>query len=92
MIIEKNKLYCDLKYPSLFKYLVKELKYSEASFVRVNATRLMLKSPYAVKKINDGSLNLTNAFEANKVCNKCKVDKKIIENVIDQASKIQPPI
>ncbi len=51
MIIEKDKLYADLKYSSLHKYIIKELGYSDAeSSIRVNAVRLMLKSKIAQKK------------------------------------------
>ena len=55
MVIERDKLYSDLRYPSLYKYVVKELKYSEAeATVRVNAVRLMLKSKLAEQKVIAG--------------------------------------
>jgi hypothetical protein len=86
MIIEREKLYADLKYPSLNKYLVKELGYSDAeATVRVNAVRLMNKSPKAVQKIEEGSLSLTNASAALKASKEIK-DEKRVEELIEKAS------
>ena len=85
MVIEKQKLYCDLKYPSLHKYIVKELGYSDAeATIRVNATRLMLKSKKACEKIERGTLNLTNAAEANKLTQKIK-DPKRLDEIVEKA-------
>lgn len=51
MIIDEEKLYSDLKYPSLHKYIVMERGYSEPEArVRVDAVRLMRKSSKAVEK------------------------------------------
>ena len=78
MVIERDKLYSDLKYPSLYKYIVKELKYSEAeATVRVNAVRLMLKSKLAEEKVVSGEISLTNAAEANKVLQNNKDNDKV---------------
>jgi len=87
MVIEKDKLYSDLKYPSLHKYIIKELKYSEAeATIRVNAIRLMLKSQKAVIKVEKGELSLTNAAEANRALQNTK-DKKVINRIVEAASK-----
>ena len=60
--IEKKKLYCDLGYPSLYKYLIKELKYSEGeSNIRINAVRLMVRSKKVEKKIQ-GKSSLIHVF------------------------------
>jgi len=86
MIIEKNKLYADLKYSSLHKYIIKELNYSDAeATVRTNAVRLMLKSKKAQTNLESGKLSLTNACEANKVLGFSK-DPGQIERIVDQAS------
>ncbi len=86
MIIEKDKLYADLKYSSLHKYIVKELGYSDAeSSIRVNAVRLMLKSKTAQTKIETGKLTLTNAAEANKALRKIK-DKNVINKIVEDAA------
>ena len=88
MAIERDKLYCDLKYPSLYKYLMKELGYSDAeSTVRVNAVRLMLKSKNAAEKISEGKINLSNAAAANKVLQNHTVDEKTVSQVVAQAEQ-----
>jgi hypothetical protein len=87
MIVEKDKLYSDLKYSSLHKYIIKELGYSEAeSTIRLNAVRLMLKSTKAKKQIENGTLTLTNAAEANKVIQQNK-NPALIDRIVDQAGK-----
>ena len=87
MMIEKDKLYCDLKYSSLHKYIVKELGYSDAeATIRANATRLMLKSKKAKAKIEEGSLSLTNAAEANKLIQKVK-DPSRLDVIVEKASQ-----
>ena len=63
-VIEEHKLYSDYGYPSLFKYLVKELKYSEGeAHVRVSATRLLLRDRSVAKKMESGELGLVNAAQ-----------------------------
>jgi hypothetical protein len=87
MIVEKDKLYSDLKYSSLHKYIIKELGYSEAeATLRVNAVRLMLKSKKAKKKIEAGTLSLTNAAVANKAIQSHK-DQSFIDEIVEDASK-----
>ena len=86
MVIERDKLYSDLKYPSLYKYMIKELGYSNAeATVRVNAVRLMLKSKTAEKKIAQGNLSLTNAAEANKTLQNNSLNQKQMEEMVEQA-------
>ena len=65
--IERLKLYSDLKYPTLFKYLVRELDYSESEAnIRVGAMRLMMKAPEEVqKKIQQGKMSITCAAAIN---------------------------
>ncbi len=88
LIIEKEKLYADLKYPSLHKYVVKELGYSDAeATVRVNAVRLMIKSAQAQKGIRRGKISLSNAAEANKAIGFSK-DKNLIEEIVKEASTL----
>jgi len=87
MIVEKDKLYCDLKYPSLHRYMQKELGYSEAeATIRVNAVRLMLKSQSAQEKIQNGILSLTNASEAQKALKKI-TEPIVIEEIVAVASQ-----
>ena len=88
MVIERDKLYCDLKYPSLYKYLMKELGYSDAeATVRINAVRLMLKSQIAAEKVSKGEITLSNAAAANKVLQNHAVDKKTTTQVVKQAER-----
>ena len=85
VVIEKDKLYADLKYPSLHKFLTRSLKYSDSeASVKVGAVRLMLKSTNVAKKIEKGELSLSNAAEASKVL-KGKSDPRVIEKVIKDA-------
>ncbi|WPU63459.1 HNH endonuclease [Peredibacter starrii] len=64
--IDKRKLYCDLKYSSLFAYCVHELGYSEgAAQRRIVAARAIAEMPEIEKKIENGSLNLTNISLVN---------------------------
>ena len=65
-VIESKKLYSDYGHPSLFKYLTKELKYSDSEAnIRVAAVRLVNREKDVVKKISSGQLSLTNAAEVN---------------------------
>ena len=85
--IEKDKLYCDLGYSSLFKYLVKELRYSEPeATVRVNAVRLMNRSKIAKKKITDGHISLSNAATLNQSLSSTKeISKPEFQSLIELA-------
>jgi hypothetical protein len=75
--IDRQKLFCDFGYPSLFKYLVRELHYSEAEAnLRVGAVKLARKSPRVVKKISEGTLSLTNASQ--------------IQSSLNQKEKVKP--
>lgn len=86
ILIDEKKLYCDLKYQSLHKYIIKELGYSEAeASVRVNTVRLMRKSDRAYELIENGKINLTNANETFKAI-KTSQDSKLINKVLNVAS------
>ena len=51
-IIEREKLFSDYHYPSLFKYLTKELKYSDSEAnLRVAAVHLVLREKKVIKKL-----------------------------------------
>lgn len=65
--IERRKLYSDLKYPSLFKYIVRELGYSDAEAqIRILAMKLISESELASTQIITGQLTLTQAAEVSK--------------------------
>src|SRR4051812_6432641 len=60
--VERRKLYLDLGYPSLYDYVIKELKFSEGSaYRRIQAMRLSKDLPEAALKLADGRLSLTTA-------------------------------
>jgi hypothetical protein len=59
--IERRRLFCDLKYPSLFAYAIGELKYSEDQAARrISAMRLLRDLPEIEEKIESGALTLSN--------------------------------
>ena len=90
MVIDRDKLYADLKYPSLHKYIVGELGYSEAEArLRVDAVRLMRKSAKAVEKITQGKMSLTNAGQAHNALNSRELRSKelnLIDQIVEKAS------
>ncbi len=69
--IERRRLYCDLKYSSLFAYAVGELKYSESQADRrISAMRLLRDMPEIEEKITTGALSLTNLVMAQTLFSK----------------------
>ena len=59
--IESRKLFAELNYDSMFMYLIKEMKYSEGEAgIRLAAARLLRQKPELARKIENGSLSLTN--------------------------------
>lgn len=85
--VEKRALYVELGYSSLFQFLCKELKYSEAQAVRrINAARMLKEFPRLEKKISSGELNLTNLSKASQVFKKAKVSK---EQRLETLAKIE---
>jgi 5-methylcytosine-specific restriction endonuclease McrA len=60
--IETRRLFCDLKYQSLFDYAVHELKYSEGQASRrIQAMRAMVAVPEIESKMASGELSVSNA-------------------------------
>jgi hypothetical protein len=58
--IDRQKLYLQQAYPSMFEFLVREIGYSEgAAQRRIDAARLIAKIPELSHKIQDGSLKLS---------------------------------
>ncbi len=76
--VERRKLYSELGYKSLFNYAVKELGYSEGQAGRrIGAMKLLRELPQKEakeleRKIEDGSLNLTNICQAQSFFNEIK--------------------
>ena len=60
--IEARRLYLRLGYSSLFDYTVRELRYTEAAaWRRIKAMRLCRETRGVRERLQDGSLNLSNA-------------------------------
>ncbi len=69
--IESRKLYAELGFDSMFKYLTKHCGYGEDSaYRRLQAARLLRKNPDVADKIRDGSLNLTQLTQVQKCLKK----------------------
>lgn len=90
--IERRRLYSELGFSSLFEYAVKELGYSDASAARrIRSARLIAELPQIEKKVETGSLNLTNiAMAANLFRNediKDKDQKLVILKEIEKTTK-----
>ncbi|WPU66937.1 HNH endonuclease [Peredibacter starrii] len=80
--IERRKLYCDLKYSSLFAYCVHELGYSEgAAQRRIVAARALAEMPEIEAKIEDGSLNLTNISLVNQFIEDPNERREVLKEV-----------
>ena len=82
--IQRRRLYADLGHSSLFKFAVKELKYSEGAAVRrINALKLLQKVPEAKAMIARGELNLTVASQAQTFSKNMRPEKtkEILERV-----------
>jgi hypothetical protein len=76
-LVEKDKLYIELGYSSLFKYLCLELGHSEGEATRrINACRMMKEFPQIEEKVKDGALNLTNLSRAAQVFKQTDLNSK----------------
>ncbi len=86
--IERRRLFCDLKYSSLFEYCTKELKYSEAqTYRRIDAMRLGKRIPKIKEGISQGELTLTNVNLLSDLFKKTDIkDKKRQEKIVLQMS------
>lgn len=81
--VEDRKLFSELGYSSLFEYTQKELGYSEpAAGRRIQAARLIKRLPEAEKKIESGTLSLTNAAKANTLFQRHDIDPKKQKEII----------
>jgi hypothetical protein len=68
--VHRRKLFTEYGYSTLIKYMVSELGYSEAeSWVRIQAMKLILELPAVEKKIECGTMSLTNAATLKEVLN-----------------------
>ena len=79
--VERRRLFSTLQYKSIFDYAVKELSYSEdQAYRRISAMRLLGELPQIEKKINSGSLTLSNlGVAASAIRVQSKVDGKKLD-------------
>jgi 5-methylcytosine-specific restriction endonuclease McrA len=58
--VESRRLYAELGFDSMFRYLTAHLNYSEdAAYRRLSAARLLKKAPQVAEKLEAGTLTLT---------------------------------
>lgn len=80
-----------MAYPSLIKFCIAELGYSEgAAWRRVNASRLMRDNDSVAIKIEDGTLSLTNAAKVQSVVQQAKREHVGLptEQLIEKVSQL----
>ncbi|MEK2644273.1 HNH endonuclease [Bdellovibrio sp. BCCA] len=65
--VEARRLYAELGFDSMFKYLTKHLGYGEDSaYRRLQAARVLKQVPTVAEKLEEGSLNLTQLTQVQK--------------------------
>lgn len=76
--VERRRLYSQLKYKSLFDYVVGDLKYSEsAAMRRISAMRIINEMPEMEARISSGALSLSNiAMARSAFANALKAGRK----------------
>ncbi len=74
--VKKQKLHLKLGYSSLYKFLIKELTYSEGEAVaRISALKLMMNESIIESRIKSGEMNLSKAAKISNLLD--KYDSKI---------------
>jgi hypothetical protein len=69
--VERRRLYAQLGYSSIFKYIAQHLGYGEkAAYERMHASRLLGKMPELAEKMEEGKLNLTQVVQVQSCINK----------------------
>lgn len=75
--VDSRKMFLDYAYPSLYAYLVAEMKYSEScAYRRITAARLVKNNSQLAEKVQSGSLNLTQLSDLSIGLNKAGVELK----------------
>ncbi|MEK2690608.1 HNH endonuclease [Bdellovibrio sp. GT3] len=76
--MESRRLYAELGFDSMFRYLTRHLKYSEdAAYRRLSAARILKQAPQVAEKLENGTLTLT---QLTQVQNALKLEAKINPN------------
>ncbi|HWU41937.1 MAG TPA: hypothetical protein VN132_00825, partial [Bdellovibrio sp.] len=85
--VDIRKLYLEKAYSSLYEYLIKELGYSgSAAMRRIDAAKLLREIPSVSKKIQEGSLNLSQIDELSRAV---KEKEKSCGEKISSVQKIE---
>ncbi len=93
VIIDREKLFSDYGFSSLYHYLIKGLGYSEGEAqVRVSAVKLLRKDDKIISQIESGSLSLSNAAQVNvtldHVSKKFELTQQMINDAVKMASGV----
>ena len=87
-IVYDKRLFADLGYSSLIKYMVKELGYSEsASFRRYQALKLVKDLPETKPMIKDGTLNLSTINSMQSILKTSETKRASLAQIKDKSTK-----
>ena len=88
VVVDRNKLYCDYGYPSLHKYIVGDLGYSDSeAYIRVGTVRFMQRSKKITQKVIEGRICMTNAAAAeNALSSREKKEASLLNDPVESAS------
>ncbi len=87
--IEDRKIYADMGYDGMYAYLTRGLGYSEGSaYRRLQSARLLKQLPAVAEKIEDGSLNLTQLTQVQKIVKSesLKVAQEVLTKIENKSS------
>jgi 5-methylcytosine-specific restriction endonuclease McrA len=88
-IIDKEKLYSDFGFSSLYHYLIKGLGYSEGEAqIRVSAVKLIRKDDLILPHIESGALSLSNAAQVNVTLDLVSKEFELTPQMIEEAVKL----
>ena len=66
--VERRKLFLELGYESIYKFLTQHLGYSEdAAYDRMAGARVLKSAPEVITKLEEGSINLTQLVNSVKL-------------------------
>lgn len=88
--VESRRIYADLGFDSMYKYLTQQLGYGEDSaYRRLQAARLLKQAPQVAEKLENGSLNLTQLTQVQKCLKQevkegRRVDLKLTHQVLEK--------
>jgi len=76
--VDRRQLFLEIGYPSLYDYVIKELKFSEgATYRRIQAMKLLRDVPEAAEKIAKGELSICKIAKVQTATSKLTIEEKI---------------